>query len=162
MATTALGLLGQSLSYEMREDFVKFKFCKTSLKLFNSSYIKSKEKAGHRINHQCLWWQLLFVLNVLSGSGSTKMARHTVQKNNERENDFQAFFRIKSNLGLIVVFRALTMRAFIALFQTLFLLNFVDELGQARNSPSCNQKKVDKKSNLQARLLFFCLPRAQR
>ena len=45
------------------------------------------------------------------------------------------------------------MRAFNnALFQTLFLLNFVDELGPARNSQSCNQKKVDK-SNLQARLL---------
>ena len=31
MATPALGLLGMSLSYEMREDFVKF--CETSLKL---------------------------------------------------------------------------------------------------------------------------------
>ena len=87
----------------MREDFVKFKFCETSLKLFNFIYIKSKEEAGHRINHQCLWWQLLFVLNVLSSSGSRKIARHAVQKNNERENDFQSFFRIKSNSGLIAV-----------------------------------------------------------
>ena len=76
----------------MRKDFVKFKFCETSLKLFNSIYIKFKEEAGHRINRQCLWWQLLFVLNVLSSSGSTKIARHAVQRNNERENDFQAFF----------------------------------------------------------------------
>ena len=34
-ATPALGLLGLSLSYEMRKSFVKFKFCKTSLKLLN-------------------------------------------------------------------------------------------------------------------------------
>ena len=54
------------------------------------------------------------MLNVLTGSGSTKIAKHAVQRNNERENDFQAFFRIKSNLGLIAVARALTMRAFIA------------------------------------------------
>ena len=53
--TPALGL---SLSYEMREDFVKF--CETSLKLFNLISFKSKEEVGHRINHQCLWWQLLF------------------------------------------------------------------------------------------------------
>ena len=38
-ATPALGLLGLSLSYEMREDFVKFKFCETSLKLFNLIHI---------------------------------------------------------------------------------------------------------------------------
>ena len=104
----------------MREDFVKFEFCETSLKLFNLIYIKSKEEAGHRTNHLCLWWQLLFVLNVLSSSGSTKIARHAVQRNNERDDHFQAFFRIKSNLGLIAVARALTMRAFNALFRTLF------------------------------------------
>ena len=91
-ATPALGLLGLSLSYKMREDFAKCKFCKTSLKLFNSIYIKSKEEAGHCINYQFLWWQLLFVLNVLSCSGSTRIARHAVQRNNERENDFHAFF----------------------------------------------------------------------
>ena len=88
MATPALGLLGLRLSYEMRKDFVKFKFCETSLKLFNLIYIESKEEAGHRINHQCLWWQLLFVLNVLSSSGSMKTARHAVQRNDDRENDF--------------------------------------------------------------------------
>ena len=59
-ATPALGLLGLSLSYEMREDFVKFKFCKTSFKLFNLIYVKSKKEAGHHINHRCMWWQLLF------------------------------------------------------------------------------------------------------
>ena len=106
----------------MREDFVEFKFCETSLKLFNLIYIKSKEEAGHRINHQWLWWQLLFVLNVLSSSGSTKIARNAVQRNNERDNDFQAFFQIKSNSGLIAVAQALTMRAFHVLFQTLFCL----------------------------------------
>ena len=108
----------------MREDFVKFKFCETSLKLFYLIYIKSKEEAGHRINHQCLWWQLLFVLNVLSSSGSTKIARHAVQRNNERETIFKHFFLIKSDSGLIAVARALTMRAFNALFQTLFCLIF--------------------------------------
>ena len=92
MSTPALGLLGLTLSHEIREDFVKFKFCETSLKLFNLIYIKSKEEAGHRINHQCLWWQLLFVVNVFSRSGSTKIARHAVRRNSERENDFQAFF----------------------------------------------------------------------
>ena len=92
VATPALGLLGLSLSYEMREGFAKCKFCETNLKLFSLFYIKSKEEAGHRINHQCLWWQLLFVLNVLSSSGPTKIARHAVQRNNGRENDFQAFF----------------------------------------------------------------------
>ena len=51
VATPALGL---SLSYEMKEDFAKFIFCETSLKLFNLIYIKSKEEAGHRIKHQCL------------------------------------------------------------------------------------------------------------
>ena len=117
LATPALGL---SLSYEMRKDFVKFKFCETSLKLFNLICIKSKEEAGHRINYQCLWWQLLFVLNVLSCSGSTKIARHAAQRNNEK-----AFFRIKSTSGLIAVARAQTMRAFIALFQTLFCLIFL-------------------------------------
>ena len=129
----------------MREDFVKFKFFETNLILFNLIYIKSKEETGHRISHQCLWWQLLFVLNVLSCSGSTKIARLAVQRNNERENDFQAFFRITSNSDLIAVARALTMRAFIALFQTLFCLIFFDELGPARNSPSSNQKKIDKR-----------------
>ena len=94
MATPALGLLG--LSYEMREDFATFKFCKTSLKLFNLIYIKSKEKAGHRTNHQCLWWQFLFVLNVLSSLGLRKIARHAVQRNNERETIFKHFF--ESNL----------------------------------------------------------------
>ena len=108
----------------MRQDFVKLKFCETSLKLFNLIYIKSKEEVGHRINHQCFWWQLLFVLNVLSSLGSTKIARHAVQRNNKRENDFQAFLRIKSNSGLIAFARAVTMRAFIALFQTLFSLIF--------------------------------------
>ena len=34
----------------MRKDF-KLKFCETSLKLFNLIYIKSKEEAGHRVNH---------------------------------------------------------------------------------------------------------------
>ena len=91
MATPALGLLELSLSYEMREDFVKFKFCETSLKLFNLIHIKSEE-AGHRINHQCLWWQLLFVLNVLFSSGSRKIARHAAQRNNERETIFKHFF----------------------------------------------------------------------
>ena len=76
------------------------------------------------MNHQCLWRQLLFVLNVLSCSGLTKIARLAVQRNNESENDFQAFFRIKSNSGLITFARAVTMRAFIALFQTLFCLIF--------------------------------------
>ena len=76
----------------MSEDFVKFKFCETGLKLFYLIYMKSKEEAGHCINHQCLWWHLLFVLNILSSSCSTKIARHAVQR-----NDFQAFFRIKSN-----------------------------------------------------------------
>ena len=66
MATPALGLLGLSLSYEMREGFVKFKFCKTSLKLFNLIYIKSEEEGGHRIDHRFLWWQLLFVLFCLA------------------------------------------------------------------------------------------------
>ena len=84
LATPALGLC---LIYEMGEDFVEFKFCETSLKLFNLINIKSKEEAGYRINHQCLWWQLLFLLNVLSSSGSTKIARHAVLRNNEREND---------------------------------------------------------------------------
>ena len=126
MASPALGL---SLSCEIREDFVKFKFCETSLKLFHLSYIKSKEEAGHRTNHQHLWWQLLFVLNVLSGSGSTKIATHAVQRNSERENDFQTFFRIKPNSGLIAVARALTMRALNALFQTLFCLNFLMNSG---------------------------------
>ena len=96
VATPALGLLGLSLSYEIREDFVKLKFCETSLKIFNLIYIKSKEEAGHRINHQCLWWQLLFVLNVLSSSGSTKIARHAVQRNNQRETIFKHFY--ESNL----------------------------------------------------------------
>ena len=54
MATPALGLLGLSLSYEMRESFVKFKFCKTSLQLFNLIYIKSEEEGGHRIDHRFL------------------------------------------------------------------------------------------------------------
>ena len=79
----------------MREGFVEFKFCKTSLKLFNLTYIKFKEEARHRINRWCLWWQLLFVLNVLSGSGWRKTARHAVQRSKER-NDFKHFF--KSNL----------------------------------------------------------------
>ena len=92
VATPALGLLRLSLSYKMRKDFVKFKFCETSLKLFNFIYIKSKEEAGHRINHQCLWWQLLVVLNVLSGSGLRKIARHAVQENNERKTIFKHFF----------------------------------------------------------------------
>ena len=56
VVTPALGLLGLSLSYETREDFVKFKFRETILKLFNLIYIKPKEEARHRINHQCLWW----------------------------------------------------------------------------------------------------------
>ena len=47
VATPALGL---SLSYEMRKDFVKFKFCETSLKLFDLIYIKPKEEAEHRTN----------------------------------------------------------------------------------------------------------------
>ena len=38
MATPTLGLLDLSQSYEMREGFVKFKVCKTSLKLFNLIY----------------------------------------------------------------------------------------------------------------------------
>ena len=88
-ATPALRLI---LTYEIREDFVKFKFCKTSLKLFNLMYIKSKEEARHRTNHRCLWWQLLFVLNVLSSSGRKKIARHAVQRNKETR-DFQTFFR---------------------------------------------------------------------
>ena len=58
MSPVATPVLGLSLSYEMREGFVRFKFCETSLKLFNLIYIKSKEEARHRINHQCLWWQL--------------------------------------------------------------------------------------------------------
>ena len=41
VATPALGL---SLSYEMREDFVKFKFCKTNLKLFNLIILSPKKK----------------------------------------------------------------------------------------------------------------------
>ena len=134
MATPALGL---SLSYEMREDFVKFKFGETILKI----YIKSKEEAGHRINHECLWWQLLFVLNVLSSSGSTKIATHTVQKNNERENDFQAFFRIKSNSGLITLARAVTMRAFIAMFQTLFCSIFLMHWGPSEIARVAIRKK---------------------
>ena len=88
MATVALGL---SLSYEMREDFVKFILCETRLKLFNLIDIKSNEEAGHCINHQCLWWQLLFVLNVLSSSGSRKISRQAVQRNNERETIFKHF-----------------------------------------------------------------------
>ena len=87
VATPALGL---SLSYEMREDFVKFILCETRLKLFNLIHIKSNE-AGHRTNDQCLWWQLLFVLNVLSSSGSRKIARQAVQRNNERETIFKHF-----------------------------------------------------------------------
>ena len=137
--------LGLSLSYEKREDFVKFKFCETSLKLFNLIYVKSKEEAGHRINHQCLWLQLLFVLNVLSSSGSTKIARYAMQKKNKRENYFQAFYPIISNSGLIAVVRSLTMRAFKCVVSDTFLINFFDELWPARNSPSCNQKKVNKR-----------------
>ena len=41
-ATPALGL---SLSYEMRESFVEFKFCKTSLKLCNLMYVSPKKKS---------------------------------------------------------------------------------------------------------------------
>ena len=93
-------------------------------KLFNLIYIKSKEEAGHLINHQCLWWQLLFVLNVLSSWGSTKIARHAGQRNNERDDDFQAFFKIKSNWGLIAVARALIMRAVYCVVSDTFLLNF--------------------------------------
>ena len=104
------------------EDFVKFIFSETSLKFFNLIYIKPKEEAGHRINHQGLWWQLLFVLNVLSSSGSRKIVRHAVQRNNER-SDFQAL--LKSNSDLIAVVRAPTMRAFIALFQTFSCLIFL-------------------------------------
>ena len=78
VTTPARGLLRLSLSYEIREDFVKSKFCETSLKLFNLIYIKSKEEAEHRINHQCLWWQLLFVLSVLSSSVWRKIARQAV------------------------------------------------------------------------------------
>ena len=77
MATPALG---QSLCYEMSKGFVKFKFRKTSLKLFYLIHIKSKEEARHRIDYRCLWWQLLFVLHVLSSSDSRKIARHAVQK----------------------------------------------------------------------------------
>ena len=98
MATPALGLLGLlglSLSYEMRESFVKFKFCKTSLKHFNLIYIKSEE-GGHRIDHRFLWWQLLFVLNVLFSSGLRKIARLAVHRNNEKETIFKHIF--KSNL----------------------------------------------------------------
>ena len=112
----------------MREDFVKFKFCEASLKLFNLIFIKSEEEAGHRMNYQCLGWQLHFVLNVLSSSGSTKIAS-TLCREITRENDFQAFFRITSNSGLIAVARALTMRAFIALFQTLLCLIFLMNSG---------------------------------
>ena len=122
VATPARGLLGLSLSYEMREDFAEFKFYETSLKLFIFIYIKWKEEIGHGGNHKCLWLQLLFVLNVLLSSGSTKIARHAAQRNNERDNNFQAFFRIESNSGWIPAARALTMLAFIALFQTLFCL----------------------------------------
>ena len=108
----------------MREDFVKLKFWETSSKLFNLIYVKSIEEVGHRVNRQCLRWQLLFVLNALSSSGSTKIARHAMQRNNERDNNFQAFFRIKYNSGLIAVAQALTMRAFNAWFLTLFCLIF--------------------------------------
>ena len=54
-------------------------------------YIMSKEEAGHRINYQCLWWRLLFVLNVLSSSDLRKIARHAVQRNNEKEPIFMDF-----------------------------------------------------------------------
>ena len=74
------------------------------------------------------------MLNVLSSSGSRKIARHAVQRNNERENDFQAFFRFKSNSGLIAVARALTMRAFIALFQPLFCLILLMKSGTVDKS----------------------------
>ena len=78
----------------MREDFVKF--CEASLKLFKLIYIKPKEEARDRINHQRLWWQLLFVLNVLSSSGSTKIARHRVQEITREKTIFKHFF--ESNL----------------------------------------------------------------
>ena len=81
---------------------VKFKFCKTSLKLFTLINSKSKEEARQRINHRCLWWQLLFVLKLLSSSCRRKTARYGVLRNKER-NDFQAFFLMKSNSGLIAV-----------------------------------------------------------
>ena len=35
-----------------------------------------------------------------------------------------------------------------------FLLNVFVKLGPARNSQSCNQRKVDKKSNLQVRVQY--------
>ena len=86
-----------------------------SLELFTLIYIKFKEEAGHHINPMkkpgivqtisrtsYLWWQLLFVLNVLSSSGRRKIARHAAQRNKER-NDFQALFRIKFNSDMIAV-----------------------------------------------------------
>ena len=71
---------------------------------------------------------------VLSNSGSTKIARHAMQRNNERQNDFQAFFRIKSNSGLIAAARVLTVRAFNELLQTLFCLIFLMKSGTVDKS----------------------------
>ena len=67
------------------------------------------------------------MLNVLSSLGRRKIDRQAVQKNKER-NDFEPFFQIKSNSDVIAVVRALTMRAFTALFQTLFFPNFFVKL----------------------------------
>ena len=62
---------------------------------------------------------------------------------------FKHFFRIKFNSGLIAVARGSDNASVHCVVSDTFFV----ELGPARNSPSCNQKKVDKKSDLQARIL---------
>ena len=75
-----------------------------------------------------------------------KIARYAVQRNNET-NDFQAFFSNQIQLGLDCSCPSSDNASVHCVVSDTFLFNFFVELGPARNSPSCNQKKVDKKSN---------------
>ena len=79
-------------------------------------------------------------------SGLGKIARYAVQRNNET-NDFQAFFSNQIQLGLDCSCPSSDNASVHCVVSDTFLFNFFVELGPARNSPSCNQKKVDKKSN---------------
>ena len=86
------------------------------------------------------------MLNVVFSSGLGKIARYAVQRNIER-NDFQAFFSHQIQLGLDCSCPSSDKASVYCVVSDTFLFNFFVELGSARNSPSCNQKKVDKKSN---------------
>ena len=75
-----------------------------------------------------------------------KIARYALQRNNET-NDFQAFFSNQIQLGLDCSCPSSDNTSVHCVVSDTFLFNFFVELGPARNSPSCNQKKVNKKSN---------------